>query len=256
MDRLKEKTALVTGGAAGLGEAIAREFAAEGARVVVTDMNESAGHKVVADIQEHGGTAMFIRQNVTQEAEWAAVMDRIRQEYGTLQVLVNNAGVTERGDVETISLEDWKAVIDVNLNGVFLGTQYGIKAMKETGGGSIINISSALGLVGESNVSAYSASKGGVRVFSKSAAVLCGREGYGIRVNSIHPGVIRTAMMEEGLAKSEDPEAEMQRYLAWHPIGYLGEPKDVAYGAIYLASDESKFVTGSELVIDGGWTCQ
>lgn len=254
MARLQGKTALVTGGAAGIGKAVATIFALQGATVIVSDLNEKAGSEVVSDIQKQGGNGLFVRQDVTKEAQWAEIMETVTRKVGPLHVLVNNAGVTERGDAETISLEDWKAVVDVNLNGVFLGTQYGIKTMKETGGGSIINISSALGLVGDANCSAYSASKGGVRLFTKSAALLCGREGYKIRVNSIHPGVIRTAMMEDGLAKAEDPEAERQRYIAWHPIGSLGEPEDIAYGAVYLASEEARFVTGSELVIDGGWT--
>jgi len=254
MKRLEGKTAMVTGGAAGIGRAVATVFASQGAKVVVSDVNEKVGSEVVSDIHKQGGSGFFVKQDVTSEAQWAEVMETVVRKAGPLHVLVNNAGVTERGDAETISLEDWNAILDVNLNGVFLGTQYGIKTMKETGGGAIINISSALGLVGDANCSAYSASKGGVRLFTKSAALLCGREGYGIRVNSIHPGVIRTAMMEDGLAKAEDPDAELQRYIAWHPIGYLGEPEDIAYGAVYLASDEARFVTGSELVIDGGWT--
>lgn len=254
MTRLKGKIALVTGGAAGLGKGIATMFAAEGATVIVSDVNEAAGQRVVADIQRQGGTGLFVLHDVTKEAEWIAVMETVIRNFGSLNVLVNNAGITERGNCEDITLEDWKTVIDINLNGVFLGTKYGIQTMKKTGGGAIVNISSALGLVGEPNCSSYSASKGGVRLFTKSSALLCAREGYKIRVNSIHPGVINTDMLAEGLKAAADPEAEYQRFLAWHPIGFLGEPEDVAYGAVYLASDEAKFVTGSELVIDGGWT--
>ncbi|MBE0598096.1 MAG: glucose 1-dehydrogenase [Desulfuromonadales bacterium] len=254
MARLKGKTALVTGGSAGIGQAIALEFAAQGAKVIVSDLNEATGREVVDTIRRRGGDVLFVRHDVTRQDEWNTVMATIAKEFGALHVLVNNAGVTERGNAESISLEDWKAVIDVNLNGVFLGTQAGIQAMKQTGGGSIINVSSALGLIGNPDCSAYTASKGGVRLFTKSAALLCGREGYRIRVNSIHPGVIRTALMDTGLAKAADPEAELQRYIAWHPIGFLGEPQDIAHGAVYLASDEARFVTGSELVIDGGWT--
>lgn len=254
MGRLKGKTALVTGAAAGIGKGIATVFAAEGAAVIVSDVSETAGRQVVAEIQQQGGTALFVHHDVTKEAEWVAIMETITRNFGALHVLVNNAGITERGNSEDISLADWKAVIDVNLNGVFLGTQQGIKTMKQTGGGSIINISSAFGLIGDPNCSAYSASKGGVRLFTKSSALLCAREKYRIRVNSIHPGIIRTAMLDDGVAKAEDPAAELKRFTDWVPLGELGEPEDIAWGALYLASDQARHVTGSELVIDGGWT--
>lgn len=256
MALLKGKTALVTGGAAGIGKGIAVGLAEEGATVVVSDVSEAAGRQVVAEIEQKGGKGLFVRQDVTNEAQWVEVMDTISSTFGPLHVLVNNAGITERGDVETISLEDWNAVHAVNSNGVFLGTKYGIKSMKETGGGSIINISSAFGLIGDPNVSAYAASKGGVRLFSKSAALLCAREKYNVRVNSVHPGIIRTAMMQHGVDQADDPVAELQRYTDWVPLGILGEPEDVAWGAIYLASDRARHVTGTELVIDGGWTCR
>lgn len=254
MAKLQGKTALVTGGAAGLGKAIAKLFAAEGAAVIVSDLNKTKGCQVVDEIRYKGGVGLFVQHDVSKEDQWKSVMETITEKFGSLQIVVNNAGINERGNTETISLEDWKAVLDVNLNGVFLGNKYGIQMLKKSGGGSIINMSSTLGMIGEPGCSAYSASKGGVRILTKSSALLCAQEGYKIRVNSIHPGVIRTELMSEGLAKAEDPEAEYQRYVAWHPIGFLGEPEDVAYGALYLASDEARFVTGTELVIDGGWT--
>lgn len=256
MGRLQGKITLVTGAASGIGKSIAEIFASEGAVVVATDVNEKGGQQAVEEIRQRGGSGLFLQQDVTQEAQWAEVMEAVAKQYGKLDVLVNNAGVTERGNAETISLADWKAVIDINLHGVFLGIQHGIRSMKETGGGSIINMSSIEGQIGDANCAAYTASKAGVRVFTKSAALLCAREGYKVRINSIHPGVIRTALVDAWIKSKEDPEAEYQRLVAKTPIGCLGDPADVAYGAVYLASDEAKFVTGSELVIDGGYTAQ
>jgi 3(or 17)beta-hydroxysteroid dehydrogenase len=256
MTRLQGKSALVTGGAAGIGKSIAEVFAAEGAIVIISDMNEQTGRKVADELCEKGGKALFLIQDVTREEQWQSVTDAIVKDYGKLDIVVNNAGVTDRGNVESISLADWKAVLDVNLNGVFLGTKYGIKAMKNSGGGSIVNISSIEGLIGDPNISAYTASKGGVRIFTKSSALYCAREKYNIRINSIHPGVIRTAILSDHIAASEDPEAELQRLASLHPIGFIGDPEDIAFGALYLASNESRFVTGSELVIDGGYTAQ
>lgn len=254
MARLQGKTALVTGGASGIGKGIAKVFAAEGARVVVTDVNEAAGTQVTEEIRQKGGEACFVLQDVAKEAQWESVMAAAVRQYGALNILVNNAGVTERGNCEEISFDDWKAVIDINLHGVFLGIKHGIQTMKKSGGGAIVNISSVEGLIGDPNLSAYTASKGGVRLLTKSAALLCAREGYNIRVNSIHPGVIRTTILDNHLAVAEDPETELARLVSWVPLGVLGEPEDIAWGALYLASDEGRYLTGSELVIDGGWT--
>ena len=255
MGRVKGKTALVTGAASGIGRAIAVLLAKQGAEVIVADISETAGREVVDEINADGGKAFFQKLDVTDEAGWTQVSAAIMERYGRLDVLVNNAGVTERGNTEDITLGDWKAVIDVNLNGVFLGTQAAMEVMKGTGG-SIINISSIEGMIGDADLSAYTASKGGVRSFTKSSALLCAREGYKIRINAINPGVIRTALLDAHLENFEDPETEYQRLAVKHPIGFLGSPDDVAYGVLYLASDESCFVTGSELVIDGGYTAQ
>ena len=225
------------------------------AEVIVADISETAGREVVDEINSDGGKASFQMLNVTNEEEWAQASAAVLERYGRLDILVNNAGVTERGNTEDITLGDWKAVIDVNLNGVFLGTQAAMQAMKGTGG-SIINISSIEGMIGDADLSAYTASKGGVRSFTKASALLCAREGYKIRINAINPGVIRTALLDAHLENFEDSETEYQRLASKHPIGFLGSPDDVAYGVLYLASDESGFVTGSELVIDGGYTAQ
>jgi len=256
MARVKGKTALVTGAASGIGRAIAVMLANEGAEVIVADLNEAMGLEVSDEISSNGGKAFFQSLDVTDEAQWAQAAAVITERCGKLDILVNNAGVTERGNTEEITFNDWKAVIDVNLHGVFLGTQAAIKMMKGAGGGSIINIASIEGMIGDADLSAYTASKGGVRTFTKSSALLCAREGYGVRINSINPGVIRTALLDAHLANFEDPEPEYQRLASKHPIGFLGSSDDVAYGVIYLASDESRFVTGSELVIDGGYTAQ
>jgi NAD(P)-dependent dehydrogenase (short-subunit alcohol dehydrogenase family) len=256
MRRVENKVALVTGGGLGLGRACAILLAREGAKVMVTDLKEREGRATAEEIVEAGGEAMFMRQDVASEADWDAVKAAILHRFGRLDILVNNAGVALGGSVEATTLAQWRALMAVNLDGVFLGTQRAIAAMKETGGGSIINLSSIEGLIGDANLAAYNASKGGVRIFTKSAALHCAKAGYKIRVNSVHPGYVWTPMVENYLAAQPDPEAARAFVAGLHPLGHLGEPDDIAYGVLYLASDESKFVTGAELVIDGGYTAQ
>ncbi|UPS91294.1 SDR family oxidoreductase [Bizionia sp. M204] len=257
MDRVKNKVAIVTGGASGLGKSSAILLAREGAKIVVTDVDEENGKKVVQDIKSNGGEAIFIKQDVSKEDEWKMVIDRTLKTYGKLNILANSAGIGVGGNVEEVTLADWKKLLSINLDGSFLGTQYAIKAMKETGeGGSIINFSSIEGLIGDPHLPAYNASKGGVTIFTKSAALHCAKQGYKIRVNSIHPAYIWTPMVEN-LLKAQGNLEEGKKYLeSLHPVGHLGEPDDIGYGVVYLASDESKFMTGSELVIDGGYTAQ
>lgn len=251
-DRLQGKVALVTGAGSGLGKATARRFAAEGARVYLTDVNEDAVRGVADSI---GAVASAHYQDVTDEAAWDTLTREIISESGQMDVVVNNAGIALTGSAEDTSLEDWRAVQAVNLDAVFLGTRAAIKAMKSRGG-SIINISSIEGIIGEPRAAAYNASKGGVRIFTKSAALHCAAEGYGIRVNSVHPGFILTPMVEQGLGAlpPEELEAMEARIMAEIPLGAMGEPEDIAAGCLFLASDESKYMTGSELVIDGGYT--
>jgi NAD(P)-dependent dehydrogenase (short-subunit alcohol dehydrogenase family) len=252
MDRVKGKIAIVTGAAGGLGKAQALLLAKEGAKVVVADIDEAQGKRVSEEINGQGGETIFIQHDVTSETQWGRVISETLEKFGTLDILVNNAGVILFKKIEDTSLDEWRWLMSVNLDGVFLGTKYAMGAMKKSGGGSIINISSVAGIVGTLETSAYHASKGGVRIFTKAAALECSKAGYNynIRVNSVHPGVTKTAMVE-GLLEDED---KMKTALSWHPIGRFGEPEDVAYGVLYLASDESKFITGAELVIDGGWT--
>lgn len=256
MKRVEGKTAIVTGGALGLGRAIALMLAREGANVVVTDVKEREGVAVAETILAEGGKAAFVRHDVAAEGEWRSVIAVALDRFGRLDILVNNAGVALSASVEDTSLEQWRWLQSINSEGVFIGTQQAIAAMKQTGGGSIINLSSIEGLIGDPNLAAYNASKGAVRIFTKSAALHCAKAGYGIRVNSVHPGYIWTPMVEAYLAAQDDPEAAKAAIAALHPIGRLGEPDDIAHGVLYLASDESKFVTGAELVIDGGYTAQ
>lgn len=256
MKRVAGKVALVTGGGLGLGRASAIVLAREGAKVMITDLKEREGRAVAEEIVEAGGEAMFMRHDVASEADWDAVCAATLRRFGRLDILVNNAGVALGGSVEATTIEQWRALMAVNLDGVFMGTQRAIAAMKETGGGSIINLSSIEGLIGDANLAAYNASKGGVRIFTKSAALHCAKAGYNIRVNSVHPGYIWTPMVETYLAAQPDPTAAKAFVASLHPLGHLGEPDDIAYGVLYLASDESKFVTGAELVIDGGYTAQ
>lgn len=259
--RVENKIALVTGGSKGLGKAVAELLAEEGATVYVTDVDETEGVRTVDAMEQHGRDVYFLRHNTADEGDWKRVFEEIRDRYGRLDIMVNNAGIGVFQSVESASLEDWRKLLSVNLDGVFLGTRYAIELMKAQGrGGSIINLSSIEGLVGDPNLAAYCASKGGVRLFSKSAALDVAK--LGIRVNTVHPGYIETPMVLNA-CKALEPHCEdarqteaYQRLVGQHPVGHLGEPADIAYGVLYLASDESKFVTGSELVIDGGYTAQ
>jgi len=256
MNRMRGKSAIVTGGGVGIGRACALKLAEEGATVCVTDVNETTGAMVVEDIRRAGGDAIFIKHDAADEAGWQLVMRSVLDRYKRVDVVVNNAGVALAGDVEHTTLEQWRWLMRINLDGVFLGTKHAIGAMKEHRSGSIINLSSIEGLIGDPTLAAYNASKGGVRLLTKSAALYCAKAGYNIRVNSVHPGYIWTPMVESFL-KSQGDVAEGRKLLdSMHPVGHIGEPDDIAYGVLYLASDESKFVTGTELVIDGGYTAQ
>ena len=255
--RLENKVALITGAGAGLGEATARRFAQEGATVILTDINTAGAERVAADINTSGGQAQAKTQDVTDEALWDVLVEEIVASHGALHILVNNAGIAIPGNVENTTVADWRTTQAVNGESVFLGTRAAVKIMKSCGG-SIINISSIEGIVGEAHAAAYNYSKGGVRIFTKSAALHCAKEGYPIRVNSVHPGFILTAMVEEGIGSMpEEVQREMKDRLQRNiPLGgTMGEPLDIANGCLFLASDESKYMTGSELVIDGGYTC-
>jgi len=249
--RLTGKVAVISGGARGMGAVEARLFANEGAKVVIGDVLEAQGHSVATEIKTTGGEAVFVRLDVTNEADWQQAVATAVERFGKLDILVNNAGVSGSGRVEDVTLEEWNRVMTINSTGVFLGTKTAIPAMRQAGGGSIINISSQLGLVGTDNSSPqYQASKGSVRLLTKATAIQYAS--HGIRVNSVHPGPIETPMTA---ARRADPQT-LQLILGRIPLGRYGKPEDVAYGVLYLASDESSFVTGSELVIDGGWTAQ
>ena len=248
--RLENKVALISGGARGMGAAEAKLFAGEGAKVVIGDVLEAEGRQTEAEINESGGECLFVPLDVTKEADWEHAVATAATRFGKLDVLVNNAGILRSEGVEETTDELWDLVMEVNAKGIFLGTKTAVPEMRKSGGGSIINISSILGLVGSSRASAYSASKGAVRIFTKNAAVQYA--GEGIRVNSVHPGFVESPMTQAVLS---DP-AIRRGYLEKHPLGRLGQPEDIAYGVLFLASDESSFMTGSELVIDGGFTAQ
>lgn len=254
--RLESKVALVTGGGSGIGAAICTRFAQEGAMVAVTDVDLDAAERVAESIAQGGGSAEAHLLDVTNETRWDELMAELVARHEYVNVLVNNAGIVILGSAEEISLDDWERTQRVNLGGVFLGTRAAIRTMKERGG-SIINISSIEGIVGEPTAAAYNASKGGVRIFTKSAALHCAVAGYGVRVNSIHPGFIETPMLESGFALLGDQApAFVEQLVATIPVGALGTPLDIANGALFLASDESRYMTGSELVIDGGYTAR
>jgi NAD(P)-dependent dehydrogenase (short-subunit alcohol dehydrogenase family) len=255
-DRLIGKVALVTGAGAGLGEATAKRFAEEGARVVITDINREGVERVASEICAADGDATSYVQDVTDETLWDELVGKIVASHGQLNVLVNNAGIGVPGNVEDTTVAEWRTTQAVNMESVFLGCRAAVKVMKECGG-SIINISSIEGIIGEPNAAAYNASKGGVRIFTKSAALHCAKEEYPIRINSVHPGFILTAMYEDGMASmpQEVQDEWNERLNREIPLKTMGEPLDIANGCLFLASDESKYMTGSELIIDGGYTC-
>jgi cyclopentanol dehydrogenase len=251
MARLAGKVALISGGARGQGAAETRLFVREGAAVVFGDVLDDDGKKVEAEIRATGGQATYVHLDVTREADWRAAVTTAVQTYGRLSVLVNNAGILFRAKIEDTSEADWDRIMAVNVKGVFLGTKAAIPAMRKAGGGSIINISSTAGLVGSpGGTAAYTATKGAVRLFTKSTAIQHAREG--IRCNSVHPGPIATDMIKDVLADQKAWEGRLRRL----PMGRAGTADEVAYGVLYLASDESSYVTGSELVIDGGTTAE
>ena len=249
--RLQGKVALISGGARGQGAAEAKLFAREGAKVVFGDVLDDEGRKTEAEIQEIGGEALYIHMDVTKEGDWEKAVSETVSKFGKLDILVNNAGVVSWGNLEDTTPEEWDRVMDINSKGVFLGTKAVIPEMRKIGGGSIVNISSISGIIGQDNIQpVYNASKGAVRLFTKSTAIQYASEN--IRANSVHPGSVATDMNAE---RRSDPELLAQS-LSRIPMGRIGEPEDIALGVLYLASDESSFITGSELVIDGGFSAQ
>ena len=255
--RLEGKVALVTGAAAGVegalmgfGGAAARLFAREGAKVVLTDILLEQGERSAAEIREMGGDAIFVKLDVTSDEDWQKAIEATLAAYGRLDVMINNAGTGAPANVEDTTVDVWDGQMDVHAKGVFLGTKHAIPEMRKVGGGSIINTSSIYGLVGSPGSTAYHAAKGAIRIFSKAAAIQYAPDG--IRVNSIHPGFMRTPMTRP---RYEDPVRHTE-LLERIPMGRMGTADEIAYGMLYLASDESAFVTGSELVIDGGVTAQ
>ena len=248
MGRVEGKVALVTGGASGLGRATAIMLAREGAKVAVTDINEAGGQAVAAEI---GDAAIFLRHDVTSEPEWQSVLAATVARFGKLNILVNSAGIGMSKSVEELTFEEWRRVHSIDLDSVFLGCKYAVPAIAESGGGSIVNISSVAGIIAGHNMAAYNSAKAGVRLLSKSVALHCARAGYNIRCNSVHPTFIDTPILDRYKARfgAAEATAKLARQV---PLGRIGEPNDVAYGILYLASDESKFVTGTELILDGG----
>lgn len=246
--RLAGKIAMITGGASGLGEAIARRFAAEDASVVLADIDELAGRQLGGEL---GGLANFEKLDVTSEANWVDVLDRVGKRHGHLDILVNNAGITTVGSVESLTVERFRTMLEIDLVGVFLGCKHAIRLMKGRNA-SIINMSSMCGIRAQADLAGYNAAKAGVTHLTKSAALHYAKSGYGIRCNSVHPGAIRTAMLEKVMAQVDDPKALYDGWVSTHPIGRLGMPEEIAAMALYLASDESGFATGGEFVIDGG----
>ena len=253
MGRLEGKTALVTGAASGIGLQTSIRLAEEGARVMMTDINLEEG---LQQAEKLGANATFLKLDITEEEEWISVLDETVKRFDRLDILVNSAGMVLIADVEQITLEEWRKVHAVNLDGTFLGCKHGVRVMKEFGAGSIINLSSVSGMIGGFNLAAYNSSKGAVRMLTKSVALHCARAGYGIRCNSIHPTFIETPMLESMIRNSPDPEKARQTLVRQVPLRRIGKPDDVANMIVYLASDESTFVTGTEMVIDGGVIAQ
>ncbi len=247
--RLQGKVALITGAAGGIGRASAALFEAEGAKLVLTDLDVSGLAAFV------GRGALTMAQDVTDEARWREVVDAAMTKFGALDVVVNNAGIAIGGNIETATLADWRRQQAVNSESVFLGCREAVRVMKARGG-AIVNISSVAGIIGDAQSVAYCASKGAVRLTTKSVALYCARKGYGIRCNSVHPSFAKTAMVEGFIEAAKNPERVRAGLSAAAPMGRMGEPQEVAATILFLASDESSFTTGAEFVVDGGLTAQ
>jgi len=256
--RVAGKVALITGAVGGIGEAIARRLGENGAAIVVTDIDAAGGARGVDALRRAGVEATFVQHDVSSEPGWVAAMEQALAWKGKVDVLVNSAGVASNfpKTFEEIELDEWHRVLKINLDGTFLGIKHGILAMKTRGSGSIVNIASVAGYVGTPGGASYGTSKGAIRTLTKHAASSCARQNYGIRVNSIHPSNIWTPLVAR-FAQSQHATVEEAKaaVAARHPFGKLGEPDDVAWLAVYLASDESKLMTGSDLIIDGGMLC-
>jgi len=248
MGRMDGKIALVTGGASGLGRESALLFAREGARVAITDINVEGGRAVAAEI---GAAALFLEHYVTSEAQWIEAIDQTVAAFGGLHVLVNSAGIGLSKSVEDTELEEWRRVHAIDLDGVFLGCKHAIAKIAASGGGSIVNISSIAGIIAGHNMAAYNSAKAGVRHLSKSVALHCARKGYNIRCNSVHPAFIDTPILDQYKERFGEAAA-LDKFARQIPLGRVGQPREVAYAILYLASDESSFTTGTELIIDGG----
>ena len=267
MNRVDGKVAIVTGGARGLGAASAKKLAQGGAQVVLTDLREELGAKTAAEINDAGGNAIFLTQDTASEEQWVDVVTKTKEHFGGVDILLNNAGIGTGGRIDKMELKDWQHMMGINMEGVFLGMKHCIPPMREraekwAGGGSIINISSIMGFIGAPGSTAYCASKGGVRLATKAAALECAKLGFNIRVNSVHPGYMETEGLQSAMraiAKTsgdEAKEAARQDMIKSTPIGRLGKPEDIANGVLFLASDDASFITGTELVIDGGVLAQ
>jgi 3(or 17)beta-hydroxysteroid dehydrogenase len=251
MGRVQDKIALVTGAASGIGLATVELLAREGARVLVGDVDRAAGERAAAAI---GPRAAFHKLDVTREDDWVATLDLVAAEFGRLDILVNNAGVVLMKNIEETGLEEWRSLMAVNLDGVFLGCKHAVRVMKERGGGSIVNMSSIAGMIGHVSLAAYCASKGGVRLLTKSVALHCARRGYNIRCNSVHPSFADTRMLDAMIAIGRDPAKMRESLTAAAPLGRVAQPGEIAKMILFLASDDSAFTTGAEFVIDGGMT--
>lgn len=266
MKRLEGRTALVTGAARGIGAATAKRLASEGARIVVGDLLDELGANITAEIKAAGAQAEYLRMDVTRESDWSAACQMAQSRFGGLDILVNNAGVVLPASIDETSLDDWRRTHAVNVEGVFLGIRTCTPLLKEggrhwPGGAAIVNLSSIAGLIGSPRMPAYSASKGAVRLLTKSVALEFGQKKYPIRINSVHPGVVDTDMGQivVDLVKKRsatDEAAARALLVALHPIGRLGKPEDIAHAIAFLCSDDAAFITGSELVVDGGYTAQ